>query len=50
MKSIHAPWIISLYDRFCNSDEMVIKAFQMASVTEALTNENMEEDAPFSHL
>ena len=39
-----------LYGKFRNSDEMVIKAFQMTSITEALTNENMEEDDPFSHL
>ena len=50
MKPIHAHWIISLYDKFRNSDEMVIKAFQVASNTEALKNENMEEDDPFSHL
>ena len=50
MKQIHARWIISLYEKFGNSDEMVIKAFQMASITEALTNKNMEEDDPFSHL
>ena len=50
MKLIHAHWIISLYDKFSNSDEMVIKPFQMASITEALTNENMEDDDPFSHL
>ena len=50
MKPIHARWIISLYDTFRNSDEIVIKAFQMASITVALTNENMEEDDPFSHL
>ena len=50
MKPIHARWIISLYDKFRNSDEMVIKAFQMASITEASTNEKMEEDDSFSHL
>ena len=50
IKPIYAPWIISLYDKFCNSNEMVIKAFQMASITEALKNENMEEDDPFSYL
>ena len=50
MKQIHACWIISLYEKFRNSDEMVIMAFQMVSITEALTNENMEEDDPFSHL
>ena len=50
MKPTHARWIIRLYDKFRNSDEMVINAFQMASITEALTNENMEEDDPLSHL
>ena len=50
MKPIHARWIISFYDKFCNSDEMVLKAFQMASITEALTNKNMEQDDSFSHL
>ena len=50
MKPIHARWIISLYDKFRNSDEVVIKAFQMASITEASTNEKMEEDDSFSHL
>ena len=50
MIPINARWIISFYGKFRNSDEMVIKAFQMASITEALTNENMEEDDPLSHL
>ena len=50
MTPINARWIISFYDKFRNSDEMVTKAFQMASITEALTNENMEEDDPLSHL
>ena len=50
IKPICAPWSISLYDKFFNSNEMVIKAFQMASITEALKNENMEEDDPFSYL
>ena len=50
MKAIHARWIISLYGKFRDSDEMVINAFQTASITEALTNENMEEDDPSSHL
>ena len=50
MKQIHARWIISLYEKYRNYDEMAIKAFQMASITEALTNENVEEDDPFSHL
>ena len=50
MKPIHVRCIISLYDKFRNSDEMVIKVFQMASIKEALRNENMEEDDPFSHL
>ena len=49
MKPIHARWIIRLHDKFRNFDEMVIKAFQTASITETLTNENMEEHDPFSH-
>ena len=35
-KPIHARWIIRLYNKFRNSDEMVIKAFQVASITETL--------------
>ena len=36
IKSIHAGYIISLYEKFCNSNEMITKAFQVFSITEVL--------------
>lgn len=39
IKPIHARCIISLYDKFCNSNEMITKASQMVSPTEALSSE-----------
>ena len=52
MKPIHARWIVSLCEKFRNSYEMIIKAFDMAFnfITEALTNVEMEGEGPFSHL
>ena len=51
MKPIHSKWIIALYDKLRNSEEMVRQAFQSASITEALNRDfDAGEADPFTHL
>ena len=50
MKPVRARWVISLYDKFRNDPEMIIKAFDMAFVTEALQMDNLDGEDPFSGL
>ena len=44
MKQIDACWIINLDDEFCNSNEMITKTIQMASITKALTSESIGDE------
>ena len=49
MKPIHARWIIGLYDYLRNSQEVIIKGFEMAGISEAIRLE-LGPDDPFSDL
>ena len=44
MKQIDACWIINLDDEFCNSNEMITKTIQMASIAEVLTSESIGDE------
>ena len=50
MKPIHVRWLISLYDKLRNSDEMVESAFENASVMEAIDSKQIPDEDPFKHL
>ena len=50
MKPVHARWVISLYDKFRNDPKMVIKAFDMAFLTEAMQMDNLDGEDQFSVL
>ena len=47
MKPVHAKCIIGLYDHIRNNEYMVIKAFEMSGLTEALSMELEHEDPYF---
>ena len=49
MKPIHARWIIGLYDHLRNSQEVIIKGFETAGISEAIRLE-LDPDDPFSDL
>ena len=51
MKPIYARWVIGLYDKLRNSEELVENGFKAATITEALDPEkDFREEDPFSHL
>ena len=51
MKPIHARWVIGLYDKLQNSEQMTENGFITATITEALDPEkDFEEEDPFSLL
>ena len=51
MKSIHARWIISLYDKLRNSQQLIENGFRTASITEALDPQSdFGDEDPFKHL
>ena len=51
MKPIDARWVIGLYDKLRNSEELVENGFKAAAITEALDPEkDFREEDPFSHL
>ena len=51
MKSIHARWVIGLYDKLQNSEQMTENGFITAAVTEVLDPEkHFEAEDPFSSL
>ena len=43
---LHARWLISLYDSLRNKKEMIKKAFEMACITEALSEVIIEAEDP----
>ena len=49
IKSIHAKWVLRLYDHLRNSSEAINKEFKMASIKEAIEMEFPSED-PFADL
>ena len=51
MKSIHARWIIGLYDKLRNSQQLIENGFRAASITEALDPQSdFGDEDPFKHL
>ena len=51
MKSIHARWIIGLYDKLRNSQQLIENGFRAASITEALDPQSdLGDEDPFKHL
>ena len=49
LKPTHAKWIIGLYDHLRNSEEMVLKSWEMAGLEEAFTME-LPPDDPYADL
>ena len=51
IKPLHARWLISLYDNLRNKENMINKAFEMSSISEALDDDFvLEEEDPFHDL
>ena len=51
MKPIHARWLISLYDKLGNSEQLIENGFIAASITEALNpQKDFGDEDPFKHL
>ena len=51
MKPIHARWIISLYDKLRNSEQLIENGFRAASILEALDpQKDFGDEDPFKHL
>ena len=49
MKPIHAQWIIGLYDNLRNQKDMILKGFEQAGITDAISQPLDAED-PFADL
>lgn len=49
LKPIHGRWLLGLYDHLRNNREMIVKGFESAGITEAITQELLNED-PFADL
>ena len=49
MKPIHARWIIGLYDKLRNLEQVIIKGFDQAGISDAIDLELDPED-PFIDL
>ena len=50
-KSIHARWVIGLYNKLRISEKMIENGFKAAAITETLDPEkDFGEEDPFSHL
>ena len=51
IKSIHARWVISLYDKLCNSEKVIENGFRAAAITEALDPpKDFGDEDPFKYL
>ena len=51
MKPIHAQWLISLYDKLRNSEQLIVNGFKAASILEALDpQKDFGDEDPFKHL
>ena len=44
LKPIHERWLLGLYDHLWNNKEIIIKGFEGAGITEAVTQELPDED------
>ena len=49
IKSLHAQWLIGLYDYLRNQPDMILKAFEMSGLTEAMQMDLPDEN-PFADL
>ena len=49
LKPIHGRWLLGLYDHLRNNKEIIMKGFESAGITEAVTQELPNED-PFADL
>ena len=50
LKPIHARWLISLYDHLRNQRETIIKGFDKAGISEAISLPELEKEDPFHDL
>ena len=51
MKPIHTRWVISLYDKLHNSEEVIENGFRAAAITEALDpQKGFRDEDPCKYL
>ena len=51
MKPIHAQWLISIYDKLRNSEQLIVNGFKATSILEALDpQKDFGDEDPFKHL
>ena len=51
VKPIHARWLITLYDKLQNSEQLIVNDFKAASILETLDpQKDFGDEDPFKHL